>query len=96
MPLLKKYPALTLQAIAGLVTSVLTVWASANVTGSTNWWLLLSGLIPLASGALTHAGVVPVETIKDAVRVADTWTDVGKDLARSVNVAISDRPPTRI
>lgn len=94
MSLLKKYPALSLQSIAGLVTAVLAVWADANATGTTDWWLLALGLIPLATGFLTHGGVVPVDAVKGAVVRADTWADAGGELARRVGVAVEDRPLT--
>lgn len=88
----KKEPALAWGTIGGAVTALLAVWASANSTGATNWSLLTLAAIPIAANALVRLGVLPVDKVKAAIAVADTWTDVGKDLARKVDVAITERP----
>ncbi len=90
--MLKKFPALSLSASAGLVTAVLAVWESANATGATNWWLLVLGLIPVVAGALTHNAVVPVETVRTAIVRARTAAAAITELADKVDVATSDRP----
>jgi hypothetical protein len=90
--MLKKYPALSWTTIAGVVTAGLAVWGTANAGGSTNWALVITGIVPIVAGALTHAQVVPVDRVKTAIAVADSWADVGKDLARKVDVAITERP----
>jgi hypothetical protein len=90
--MLKKFPALSWGTIAGVITAVLAVWESANATGSTNWTLLLVGVIPVIAGALTHNSVVPVETVRDAIVVARSATSAVNNLADKVDVAVQDRP----
>jgi len=89
---LKKYPALSWTTIAGVITAALAVWGTANATGSTNWVMLVTGLVPIIAGALTHAQVVPVEDLRKIVTRARSAVTVANAVADKVDVALEDRP----
>ena len=92
--MLKKYPALSWTTIAGAVSAGVAMWESANSTGSTNWYLLVVGLIPIIAGTLTHASVVPVESVRTVIARARTASAAVTELANKVDVAVTDRPGT--
>lgn len=90
--MLKKYPALSWTTIAGVITAALAVWGTANAGGSTNWALLITGLVPVIAGALTHAQVVPVEDLRKIVTRARSAATVANAVADKVDVALEERP----
>lgn len=90
--MIKKYPALSWTTIAGVVSGLIAAWESANSTGATNLWLLAIAAVPIIAGALTHASVVPVDSVRTVIARARTASAAVTELANKVDVAVGDRP----
>jgi hypothetical protein len=89
---LTKRPAVLLALAVALINAFLAATEAGGVGGAFSIVNALRVGLPLAAGALTQAGVVPVETLREML----TWTRSGNDLvaelARKVEVAVPDRP----